>query len=240
MITMDTRIMDTRGLVEKFIYSCSHDLRAPVSSIQGLVRIAEYYPHGNELKDCLEMIEACTYKMDRLIRTLEEYMVNNHHPAVIEKLNTEELIQEVVYNFKNQLDACDIEVIQEVKPSKYWIMDSFCAKKILSYLISNSLAFYDPLKKERKIKIVVKSTARGSQLEVSDNGIGISQEQQENIFDLFYRGTELSTGTGMGLFLAKNIAEKLGAVISCRSVERHGTTILLSIPKTGLPDSGAI
>ena len=63
-------------LIEKFIDSCSHDLRAPVSSIQGLLRIAEHYPHHKEIHKCLQMIEACTFKMESLILSMEEYRFN--------------------------------------------------------------------------------------------------------------------------------------------------------------------
>jgi K+-sensing histidine kinase KdpD len=60
-------------LMEKFLDSCSHDLRAPVSSIQGLLKIAEHYPHHREIHKCLKMIEACTFKMESMIFAMEEY-----------------------------------------------------------------------------------------------------------------------------------------------------------------------
>src|SRR6266850_7827872 len=97
-------------LVEKFIYSCSHDLRAPVSSIQGLVRIAEYYPHQKEIHQCLEMIEACTHEMDKRIHKLQEYLTNNLRPLAKEQLNPLDLIQD---EFKNQLDTFGIELIAD-------------------------------------------------------------------------------------------------------------------------------
>src|SRR6185295_8148450 len=149
--------MNAQGLIEKFIYSCSHDLRAPVYSIQGLVRIAEYYPHHDEIHKCLEMIEACTHKMDKMISTLQEYMVNNQRVLEFEKIDAHELIQSTAKEFKNQLGLSKIELIIEVEPSASLTTDRYSAHKILEHLISNSIAFHDPEKKDRKIIVRVES-----------------------------------------------------------------------------------
>lgn len=222
--------MTSQGLIEKFIYSCSHDLRAPVYSIQGLVRIAEYYPHHDEIHKCLEMIEACTHKMDKMISTLQEYMVNNQRALEFEQIDAHELIQNATKEFKNQLGLCKIDLITEVEPTASLNIDRYSAHKILEHLISNSIAFHDLEKKDRKIFVRVESNESGSLLEVSDNGKGIPEDQLTRIFDVFYRGTEHSIGLGMGLFLVKNLAEKMGGIISCKSTVGEGTSIRVSFP----------
>src|SRR6267142_6661902 len=123
-------------LVEKFIYSCSHDLRAPVSSIQGLVRIAEYYPHQKEVHQCLEMIEACTHEMDKRIHKLQEYLTNDLRPLTMEQLDLEQLIQEIRLEFKNQLDTFSIDLIADVPDPTPFSMDKHSILTILRYLIS--------------------------------------------------------------------------------------------------------
>ncbi len=222
--------MSSQSLIEKFIYSCSHDLRAPVSSIQGLVRIADYYPQHEEIHKCLEMIEACTHAMDKRISTLQEYLENNQRQLVFEQLDPHQLIQKVIDEFKNQLDAYKIQLIADVLPATGWNMDKYSAVKILKHLISNSIAFHDPEKKERKIIIRVELSESGSILEVYDNGKGIHEEQQKRIFDVFYRGTENTIGLGMGLFLTKSLAENMGGSISCTSKLNEGTSIIVSFP----------
>ncbi len=223
-------IMSHSNLIEKFIYSCSHDLRAPVSSIQGLVRIAEYYPHHDETHKCLEMIEACTHTMDKLLRTMEEYLVNNHHSLKFTSIDLPKLIQEIEDEFKNQLDACNISLVSDVKPSPSWKSDYHSISKILKYLISNAIAFHDPGKEERKINLTIEISDSGAVLEVSDNGLGIPEAQAKKLFEIFHRGSENSLGIGMGLFLTKSIVEKIGGDIACRSVVKEGTTITISFP----------
>jgi signal transduction histidine kinase len=223
--------MSSQGLIEKFIYSCSHDLRAPVSSIQGLVRIAEYYPHHDEIHKCLEMIEACTHEMDKRLSTLRQYMVNDQHTLVFETIDPLELIQKAKSEFRNQLGVCKIDLVADTGPAPLWTIDKYCALRILEHLISNSIAFHDPEKKESKIIVRVESNDRGSVLEVSDNGKGIPEDQQARIFDVFYRATEDSIGPGMGLFLAQSLTEKMGGRITCTSTLHLGTTIRVSFPK---------
>ena len=222
--------MYSQGVIERFIYSCSHDLRAPVYSIQGLVRIAEYYPHHEETHKCLEMIEACTHKMDKMISTLQEYMTNNQRQLVFEQIDPLELIQKIRDEFKNQLGVCEIDLTTDVKLSTRLNTDRYSALKILELLVSNSIAYHDPEKKEKKIIVRVESNEGDTVLEVSDNGKGIPEDQFARIFDVFYRGTENSIGLGMGLFLAKSLIEKMGGAISCKSTVSEGTSILVSFP----------
>ncbi|NOT76055.1 MAG: HAMP domain-containing histidine kinase [Cyclobacteriaceae bacterium] len=222
--------MSHHNLIEKFIYSCSHDLRAPVSSIQGLVRIAEYYPHHDETHKCLEMIEACTHTMDKLIRGMEEYLANDYSSLQYSEVDAHELIQNIEENFRNQLDSSNIVLITEVKPFTRWKTDKQSIEKILKYLISNSISFHDPDKKERKITIRIEAAGSGSTLDIMDNGVGIREDQKNNIFDIFYRGSEKSIGSGMGLFLTKSIVDRLGGAISCKSALRVGTSISISLP----------
>jgi signal transduction histidine kinase len=221
---------DSDNLVEKFIYGCSHDLRSPVTSIQGLLRIADYYPHNGEMHKCLEMIEDCTTKMDTLLRNLQEYMTHSHLPSVLHEINATELLEKIHDYYKNRLDACDITLSYKVRTQESWLIDETIISKIMHHLISNSIAYHDPQKHNRKIVINIESDNRGSRLEVSDNGVGIREEQQEKIFDVFYRGSEHSIGSGMGLFLVKGLAEKAGGSVSCRSSFGDGTNIRIYFP----------
>jgi signal transduction histidine kinase len=222
--------MAPTNLIDKFIYGCSHDLKSPLTSIQGLVRIADYYPHNGDIHKCLEMIEDCTTKLDTLIRKLQEYMTDSHHPIKAQQVDANELIGKIRSEYKNQLDTYGISLLQEVRNASDWVTDSEVVSKILKYLISNSLAYHDPEKDERKIIIRIELNDKGSTIEVGDNGLGIEEEQQEKIFDVFYRGCENSIGAGMGLFLVKSLVEKAGGSIKCQSSLGEGTNIRIYFP----------
>jgi signal transduction histidine kinase len=225
-----THFMNSNNLVDKFIYACSHDLRSPVTSIQGLLRIADYYPHNGDIHACLEMIEDCTTKMDTLLRKLQEYMIHNHHTLKIHPVNATELTRKIHHEFKEHLDTYAIRLGHEIKTTSQWLMDDDIILRILQHLVSNSIAYFDPEKKDRRIVIKIESTDRGSRVEVCDNGLGIPDDEQEKIFDVFYRATENSMGSGMGLFLVKGLVEKMGGSISCHSSLGDGTTIRIYFP----------
>jgi signal transduction histidine kinase len=232
--------MKSSSLIDKFIYSCSHDLKSPVTSIQGLVRLADYYPHNSDIHNCLEMIEDCTTKMDGLLRKLQEYMTDSHHPVIAREVNVSQLFGSVREEFKNHLDLYHIDLILQVSVNFSWIMDADIILKILRYLVSNSVAYHDPGKKDKRIVIRIESNVKGSTVEVSDNGLGIEDEQQEKIFDVFYRATEKSIGRGMGLFLVNSLVEKTGGSISCQSSHGDGTKIRIYFPVFHCNDSANV
>jgi signal transduction histidine kinase len=222
--------MDENNLVEKFIYGCSHDLRSPVTSIRGILRIADYYPHNRDIHNCFEMIGDCTTKMDTLLRKLQEYMVQNHHALKVHPVDAAELIEKIHNEFKTDLNIYSIHLSHEISTTSHWLMDDDIIAKILHHLVSNSIAYYDPQKKERRIAIKIASTDRGSTVEVCDNGMGIPEDEEEKIFDVFYRASENSIGLGMGLFLVKGLVEKAGGSISCHSSLGDGTVIRMYFP----------
>jgi signal transduction histidine kinase len=222
--------MNPTSLIDKFIYSCSHDLKSPVTSIQGLVRLADYYPHNSDIHNCLEMIGDCTAKMDALLRKLQEYLTDSHHPVKTQEVNASELFSRVRKEFKNHLDFYNIDLIFQVRVNSPWIMDGDIVLKMLRYLVANSVAYHDQRKTERRILIRIEANVKGSTVEVSDNGVGIEDDQQEKIFDVFYRGCEKSIGMGMGLFLVNSLVEKAGGSISCQSSPGEGTMIRIYFP----------
>jgi signal transduction histidine kinase len=222
--------VEAHKIIERFIYSCSHDLRAPVSSIQGLVRIAEYYPNHEETHRCLEMIEACTQKMDKMIRSLEEYMINAQHEIQKEEVNGAEVVEQVVNDYEEQLTSKGITVLKEINISVPWMTDRYSAYQIIKHLFVNAITFCDNEKKERKILVRINATRYDSLIEVIDNGLGILENDQEKIFEVFFRGSTQSEGLGMGLFLVNHLSQRIRANLSFNSIPKMGSCFRVNIP----------
>jgi signal transduction histidine kinase len=222
--------MKNHHLIEKFIYSCSHDLRAPIASIQGLVRIAEYYPRHDEINKCLGMIATCTDNILALISKMEVFMRNNQLPVDIAACSPDELITEIRSEFKQQLDASDIKLTGGKHSLGLWNIDKKRVLAMLRHVVANSISFHDKDKSERLIEITVTTGRRNIIMKIVDNGLGIEESQVSRVFDVFFRGTTETSGHGMGLFLAKELADKMGANISCKSRINEGTTISISFP----------
>jgi signal transduction histidine kinase len=229
-IQKETGKAEVHKIIEKFIYSCSHDLRAPISTIQGLVRIAEYYPNHEETHKCMEMIEACTQKMDKVIRSLEEYMINAQRETQKEEVDGSELIEQVVDQYEEQLTGKGIKVLTELNIAAPWVTDRHSAYQIVKHLFANAVTFSDAEKTERKILIRINATKYNSSIEVIDNGLGIADGDQERIFDVFFRGSSQSEGMGMGLFLVNHISQKISAKLTFNSIPKMGSCFRVSIP----------
>ncbi len=222
--------MNANQLVDHFILSCSHDLRAPVSSIKGLVKVAEYFPHHDEIHKCFEKINECTDKMDKLIHSLEEFMVTSHYTPVPTETDCEQFANDILENFQEELVAKNIIVKKEVRVTKPWFIDRYTFSLLLKHLLSNAIAFQDNRKREKCIAVKISTKKKFTLLEVSDNGIGIPTECQQKIFRPFYRASIESKGLGMGLFQVSKLVDKNGARLIFKSIENAGSTFLVLIP----------
>jgi signal transduction histidine kinase len=218
------------NLLERFIYSCSHELKSPIASMQGLLEIMKYHPLHSETVKCLDMMSVCTAKMNSLMHSLEEYMTNAKQEILLERVRGGTIINKVLDRFQPAFDKQHIKVKTAIHQSVPWVTDVNRVNLVLTSLISNAVAFQDPEKKEKKITIRLRVKENKSLLEVSDNGVGIPLSRQARIFDLFYRGHDHSQGPGLGLFLVKNIASKMGAKIFVKSNEKVGTSFRIASP----------
>jgi hypothetical protein len=218
------------GLVERFIYSCSHELKSPIASMQGLLEIMRYHPHHSETAACIDLMSICTDRMSRMIHSLEEYMINANREIYLERVSGEDLIHNVLNKFDETLQRQHINVKTVIQQTCTWITDAHRVNVVLNNLVSNAVAFQDPLKQDKKINIRLNVTPASSLLEVADNGIGISKGVRKKIFELFYRGHDQSQGAGLGLFLVQNIASKMNARVSLKSTENIGTSFKIIAP----------
>lgn len=222
--------MDANQLIDQFITSCSHDLRSPIASIKGLVQVAELHPHTAEIHECLEHINSTTDKMEKLLKSLEEFLVTNHH--VTEKItgNCEEMTNNVLKSFEDILDKESITLKKNIKVSVQSQIDPYTFPLMLTHLISNATMFQDKRRKKKNIKLNMLTRDRFTLLQVSDNGIGIPAEVLPHIFKPFFRGSEHSNGIGMGLFQLSHLVEKSGAQLYLTSKENEGSTFSIAIP----------
>src|SRR5690606_17010410 len=108
--------------------------------------------------------------------------------------------------------------------------DAYRLSVILLNLISNSIKYGDDAKEEKFIHVTATITPATCVLLVRDNGIGIHPDYIDNVFNMFYRATDRSQGAGLGLYIVKEMVEKLSGTISVSSELGKGTSITISIP----------
>jgi signal transduction histidine kinase len=101
---------------------------------------------------------------------------------------------------------------------------------ILNNFISNGIRYFDPAKSLPFIEIRMVVDEKEAQITIEDNGIGIKEEEVENIFKMFYRASESSKGSGLGLFIVKESVDRLGGKITVASKLGKGTKFIVTLP----------
>lgn len=221
-------LAQSKMIIERFVGSCSHDLRGPLASIQGLADVARYV-NASELNDCLDLIQCCAKHMKEMIRNLEAYITHSQRELSCDELDASKMVGIILNQYEPVIKGNGLQIITCIDQNHPWVSDHDCIFLILENVISNAIQFADHEKEVRQIDINVRSNKKGMLIDIRDNGIGIGEKQQELIFQPFFRGSLLSQG-GLGLFLVKALTEKLGAEFSIHSQEQEGTTCSIVVP----------
>ena len=219
--------------LDRFVYSASHDLRAPLKSILGLVRLAKGDCKEGKidlLEECLVMIEQSVFKLDTTIKEIINYSRNTRTEIYKEKIDLKILLEEVFENLQYIEGTQNIEKEINIDENIPLISDPDRLKIIFNNIISNAIKYHDQEKKRSFISVKIKVTKTKARIEIKDNGIGIESEYISNIFNMFYRGTEKSEGSGLGLYIVKETLEKLCGTIQVTSEVNKGTLFTLEIP----------
>jgi len=218
--------------LDRFVYSASHDLSAPLKSILGLVNIARIEQNPETVKGYLDYIETSIRKLDKVIKSLVEFSRNSKQEVNIAECNIHQLTQDVLNELAFWPDAQKINFINKIEVDKLILTDQDRLKVILHNLIGNGVKYADLSKENSFVQIETHSTNSHVILTVSDNGIGIEEKYQPKIFDMYYRGTDRSKGSGLGLFIVKEIMIKLGGNIDVSSSKGKGSTFTLTLKQS--------
>ncbi|MEL7001241.1 MAG: PAS domain-containing sensor histidine kinase, partial [Bacteroidota bacterium] len=221
----------TNEELDRFVYIASHDLRAPLSSVLGLLQVAEMSSDPKELAQCLQMIEERIVTLNGFIRDIIDYSRNtrlevSNEPIELKKM-TESIIEGLKFFEKSQSIKFECDFPDELEIH----LDKGRLKIILNNLIANAIKYHDTSNNEAYIKVKARLTDHNLKIEVEDNGVGISEEYVGKIFNMFYRASEKSEGSGLGLYITKEMVEKLNGKILVESKEGVGSKFILSFPK---------
>jgi len=236
------RLVEADRLKDEFVALISHDLRTPLTSIIGYVELAldpEVEPDlDEERRGYLEVVARSS---DRLLRLVDDLLF-------VARLQAGRLVLAPA-----ELDLCDVaqQAVEEARPraEAKQLALSFLGTgpvvveidkgrifQLLDNLISNAIKFTPG---GGRVDVRVLPSATGAVMEISDTGIGLGPGETELVFDRFFRSSRALAqqipGTGLGLFIARAIAEAHGGGISASSREGSGTTFRIELPTQAAP-----
>jgi signal transduction histidine kinase len=219
----------TNQELDRFVYSASHDLKAPLSSMQGLIEIAQRTDDPEEVKLCLTMMKDRVLSLDAFILEIIDYSRNSRLDVKKEKFNLMNLVMEVVDNLRYAEGFENIYVKYDMPKELEAETDRARLKVVLNNLVGNSFKYHDPSKQNPVIEISA-FKYKELRIDIKDNGIGIAQEHVSKVFDMFYRASEKSKGSGLGLYIVKETIQKMAGTIMVESQLGQQTKVSISLP----------
>jgi PAS domain S-box-containing protein len=215
--------------LDTFVYRISHDLRSPICTIQGLVNMYQNDPVKNNHPEYIKLIKSTINKLFVFIDQTLSHSENLNTPIRSHLVDFEEIIRDVVYSHKQLPEWPQVKVKTQVSAGDYY-SDVDRLKVIFNVMLSNAFRFFDRNKKQSIANIEITNSNSFIHITFHDNGVGIPEEVLPKIFDMFYRGNELSSGSGLGLYILKQYVDKMKGTVNVNSVLSEGTTFEIMLP----------
>ena len=215
--------------LDSFIYSTSHDLRAPVASVLGLINVARIEVKDHKSLEFLRLIEDRISKLDRVIGDILSISRVKKTELRYEMIDFNSLLADSMADVKILADGKKIDIRYLESTSNKFIGDYSLTKMVLGNLLSNAVKYHCPAKPDPYIQVDFEKTMGKVCFVVADNGEGIDTEHHKKIFDMFYRASENSHGTGLGLYIVKETLARIGGSVELQSTRGTGTTFKVTL-----------
>lgn len=215
--------------LDNFVYKVSHDLRAPLSSVLGLVNLARLPGNTDNPMDYIDIIGEKIAALDHFIGDVLSHSKNLKMEVNISKVDLAKVIDNTFTELSYLEGAKEMKRIIRIEGIEFY-SDQWRISEIFRNLISNAIKYRQLISNTPEVMVKIHVDHLRADISFSDNGIGIDEKNLTRIFEMFYRATEQSDGSGIGLYIVKNAVEKLGGQISVASKPGHGTRFNIVLP----------
>ena len=229
LIITNNELLKTNSELDRFVYSVSHDLRSPLTSILGVLSFIEEESQEPETLKHAEMIHKSVNRMDDFIKNILSYSRNNRTGLEIEKISIQETALAIVDSLQSMTEAKEIHYEIDIQEHQPFYSDALRFNTILENLISNAIKHHTKSKSGRYVKITGESDQDKLKFTVADNGIGIAPEHHIKIFDMFCRLSGDTDGSGIGLYIVKDAVKKMQGTLEIQSEKGIGTTFTITL-----------
>lgn len=227
----NVQLEKTNEEIDRFVYSTSHDLRAPLLSVLGLIEMCEeFHPENEDLHALYTMMRTSIQRSDVIIKSIIDYSRNARLDIVPETLNLREMAENFIENIKYMEQAKGISFVVEGEEKVPFYSDKLRVFTIMNNLLTNAVK-YQRLDEQRKgIHFRYDINDNRALIEVTDNGEGIPEDKMDAIFGMFYRLSTQSIGSGLGLYICKEMVDRLKGSIELESEVGKGSTFRVTVP----------
>jgi signal transduction histidine kinase len=222
----------TNHELDQFVYRAAHDLRGPIANLLGLINLAKIENDIHQIKHYVDLKEQTVKRLDGFIHDIVDYSGNLRLALRKDEINFQDLVQSslIEHKFMPKFDFITKNV--KIEQKDIFISDAERVSVVLNNLISNAIRYSVQGRSEESfMDIYIQSDSEKAIIRVSDNGEGIEEEYIEKIFEMFVRASaNARDGSGLGLFISKEVVEKLGGTIRVISEKDKGSTFIVEIP----------
>lgn len=226
----NTTLTRTKDDLDMFLYRASHDLKGPLCSLEGLLNLTreESNPEGH--KEYLRLMGQTVQKLNRVLESLLTYSVNTHWSVAQEKIDFQSLVKQALGQLQSQPGFGRLRINTYFNTLVPFYSDSERVLQVLRNIMRNCIAFQDAQQEEPFMSIWINCTTEGATILVQDNGVGIAEEHMLTLFQPFAKASDQSRGSGLGLFVCRELLKKLGGSIALQSQQGKGTQVTIKIP----------
>ncbi|HEY8402132.1 MAG TPA: PAS domain S-box protein [Cytophagaceae bacterium] len=234
--TQNQELRQINSDLDAFIYTASHDLKAPVSNIEGLIYsikdiINTESPDKEQLNQMLEYIDLSIQRFKNTVLDLTEISrIQRISENQQEKVNLKEIIDDVMLSIADLIKSSKAQISVNLNDCNYIPFTKSHLKSIVYNLISNGIKYRNP-KRQLLLEINCQATEEYYVLEFKDNGLGIAKSNLEKIFGMFRRLHNHVEGSGVGLYIVKRIVENNSGKIEVESELNKGSVFRIYLKK---------
>ena len=219
--------------LDSFVYRASHDLKAPLNSLMGLIALTQMEELPEQVTEYLSLMDKSVVKLNTFIQKLNEFSRISRLELGTEEINLREMVDEAMESLKYMEGSERVRLEYNQEGDGFIFADKFHLEIVMGNLLSNAIKYQDYQKDDPFISIQLKKEERKTVIEVADNGIGIPKKFQDQLFGLFFRASNQAFGSGLGLYIIKHTLRKLGWELELDSDEGVGTTIRMVFTAPG-------
>jgi len=216
--------------LDRFVYITSHDLKAPLLSIQGLINLAEISDDKAEIDHCLRMMKERVKGLENFISDIINYSRNVRAGIIKEELNLKNIVKSIVNELLYMKDVEKLKFNINIDPELTILSDEKRLSVILKNLIFNAVKYHNYDQEHPEIWIEAENLKNRVKIKIRDNGEGIRKELLDKIFEMFYRASEKSNGSGLGLYIVKEMTSKLNGTVEVDSTYGKGSVFTITLP----------
>ena len=219
--------------LDNFVYKVSHDLRAPLSSVLGLAHLASLPGNDDNLVDYIKLMGQKAEQLDHFISDVLSHSKNLKLELKVEKVNFQKIIDQN-FNDLNYLKGVEHVERKIVIDAENFYSDPWRIAEIFRNLVSNAIKYRKLDNPKTFITVTIESNDKQCLILFQDNVIGIEKANLDKIFEMFYRASAQSEGSGLGLYIVKNAIDKLGGKVRVESNLGMGTIFKIALPNQRL------